>query len=144
MRTSPEYDLRYLAGIQCFNNREFFEAHEAWEDVWRDCDPEPRRFYQGLIQAAVALHHWGNGNWRGARRLFQSGRAYMSAFPSHSNGLNIELFWREMESALAETLRQRPPESTARLDSKLAPTIGLDPQPDCWPDPESFVSKDDS
>ena len=62
-----EYDPRFLAGISFFNRRQYFEAHEVWEDLWHECSPECRRFYQGLIQAAVALHHWRNGNWRGRK-----------------------------------------------------------------------------
>jgi predicted metal-dependent hydrolase len=53
--TSPSYDPRYLAGVVLFNRGDFFEAHEAWEDVWVDCAGEERVFYQGLIQAAVGL-----------------------------------------------------------------------------------------
>ncbi len=137
MGTAAEYDPHYLAGIRYFNRHEFFEAHEAWEDVWRDCDPEPRRFYQGLIQAAVALHHWGNGNWRGTRRLFHSGRTYMSAYPDAYLGLDILGFWRQMELAVADVLKDDPPAASARLDPALAPTIALDPPPVSWPADES-------
>jgi predicted metal-dependent hydrolase len=133
MGMAAEYDPRYLAGIQHFNRREFFEAHEVWEDLWRECRPEDRRFYQGLIQAAVALHHWGNGNWRGTHRLFHSGRTYMSAYPVPYQGLDIGSFWREMEQAIADVLKDAPPGDSARLDPARAPTIALDPLPARWP-----------
>jgi len=48
------------------------EGHEVWEELWLDCPAADRRFYQSLIQAAVALYHWGNGNLAGATRLFPS------------------------------------------------------------------------
>lgn len=55
------------AGIGFFNEGRYYDAHEVWEDLWRET-PEPRRrFYQGLIQAAVGLYHLQNGNDRGAR-----------------------------------------------------------------------------
>src|SRR5262249_34271574 len=69
-----EYDDRYLAGVQLFNAGEYFDAHEVWEDLWHDCPSADRRFYQSLIQAAVALYHWSRGNRPGAARLFDSGR----------------------------------------------------------------------
>ena len=50
-----DYEPRYLAGILFFNSHDFFEAHEVWEDLWADSHDDERRFYQGLIQAAVAL-----------------------------------------------------------------------------------------
>src|SRR5262245_57419384 len=56
------YDPRYLAGVLFFNRRDFFEAHEVWEDLWQECTGPERKFVQALIQAAVALYHFGNGN----------------------------------------------------------------------------------
>lgn len=133
MAAATEYDLRYLAGILYFNRREFFDAHEVWEDLWHDCGPENRRFYQSLIQAAVALYHWGNGNERGARRLFQSGRNYMSVYPDRHLGLDRIRFWREMEIAVADVLQDSAPDPSKRLDTSLCPTIELEPVPSAWP-----------
>ena len=59
-----------LQGIEHFNVCDFYESHEVWEDLWADYQGPARKFYQGLIQVAVALHHFGNGNIRGARKLF--------------------------------------------------------------------------
>jgi predicted metal-dependent hydrolase len=129
MGAATEYDPRYLAGILFFNRREFFEAHEVWEDLWHECGPENRRFYQSLIQAAVALHHWGNRNWRGARRLFHSSRNYMSVYPARHLGVDRERFWREMERAFAEVLPDSVPDPSKRLDKTLCPTIVLNPPP---------------
>jgi hypothetical protein len=36
-----------------------------------------------------------------------------------------------------------PDRHTLRLDEALAPQIALDPSPENWPDPESFVSDED-
>ncbi|MGC3968698.1 MAG: DUF309 domain-containing protein [Pirellulales bacterium] len=65
---SAQYDPLYLKGIELFNTCEFFEAHEAWEELWQEHFGPDRKFYQGLIQAAVAVHHFCNGNIRGAKR----------------------------------------------------------------------------
>jgi uncharacterized protein len=143
MASATEYDPRYLAGIDHFNRHEYFDAHEVWEDLWHECGPENRRFIQGLIQAAVALYHWNNGNWRGARRLFQSGRDYMSVYPSRHLGLDRERFWREMERAVVDLLRDPPPEGK-RLDMARCPTIELDPPPDVRPAELEFRTADQS
>ncbi|MCH7767292.1 MAG: DUF309 domain-containing protein [Acidobacteria bacterium] len=55
---NPTYAPQYLAGIRYFNERDFFESHEVWEDVWNDCDSGSRKFYQGLIQIAAGFPHW--------------------------------------------------------------------------------------
>ena len=47
----------WLYGIDLFNARYFWEAHEAWEGLWaaRQRDSEPALLMQGLIQIAAAL-----------------------------------------------------------------------------------------
>lgn len=47
----------YLHGIDLFNHGCYWEAHEAWEDLWLPLDKEdPVRIHtQGLIQASAAL-----------------------------------------------------------------------------------------
>lgn len=124
MSAATEYDPRYLEGIDLFNRREFFEAHEIWEELWHDTAGEDRRFYQGLIQAAVAAYHASNGNVPGARRLFHSGRKYMLVYPTLHLGLDIVGFWEAMERALVEFLVE-PALHQARLQGDAIPTIAL-------------------
>ena len=97
-------DSRYLTGVELFNAGEFFEAHEVWEDLWMECSSAERRFFQALIQAAVALHHFGRGNSTGATRLFHSGRRYMEPYRPAYLGLDVEQFWKTMEAHLAPAL----------------------------------------
>ena len=127
-----EYDHRYLAGIVHFNRRDFFEAHEVWEDLWHETAGPDRRFFQGLIQAAVAVYHAGNGNARGARRLFHSGRRYMSAYPDRHLGMDLPAFWTALETALTDLLADPIP-AGARLRAEVLPTIALTPGPTAWP-----------
>jgi uncharacterized protein len=102
--TPDSPDPRYLAGIELFNLREFFDAHEVWEDLWHECGSADRRFYQALIQAAVAAYHWQRGNAAGAKRLYHSGRKYMEPFRPAYMGLAIDDFWDAMASHLAGAL----------------------------------------
>jgi predicted metal-dependent hydrolase len=62
---------QYLRGISLFNNEKFFDAHEALEDVWRAAPPENKKFLQGLIQVAVAFHHYSTGNRVGMRSVLE-------------------------------------------------------------------------
>src|SRR5262245_9567755 len=133
-----DYDAHYLAGILYFNERAFFEAHEVWEDVWTEASGTERRFYQGLIQAAVALHHFRNGNVRGALKLYRSGRAYMEPLDEPYLGLDKQTFWEQMERCFQELLAQSEPDHSVRLDEELIPSIALHPPPDAWPDLADF------
>jgi predicted metal-dependent hydrolase len=138
------YDPRYLAGILFFNRRDFFEAHEVWEDLWNDCGDGDRRFYQALIQAAVALHHYSHGNLRGALKLYGTSKAYMDRYPSPHLGLDAAAFWRHMADCFAPAHAEPDPlRRDLRPDPALIPVIALDPEPPAWPDPEEFLEGED-
>jgi predicted metal-dependent hydrolase len=140
---AAEYDPRYLAGVLLFNRQDFFEAHEVWEDLWADSGPPERRFYQGLIQAAVGLLHFGNGNLRGAAKLYRSSRDYMAPYAPAYLGLDVAGFWRQMERCCAGVLGPGEPERSLRPVEELLPVITLEPPPPRWPDPDAFVTDED-
>jgi dienelactone hydrolase len=87
---------------------DFFEAHEVWEELWTDYRGDLRKFYQGLIQAAVALHHFGNGNIRGAKKLYHSSRAYLEPYRPVHEGIDVDKLLAELEQfgLLAQLLDQ--------------------------------------
>jgi predicted metal-dependent hydrolase len=132
----PDYDARYLAGIVLFNRSDYFEAHEVWEDLWMDTAGPDKRFFQALIQAAVGLLHFGNGNVRGAIKLYHSSRAYMERYPSPHLGLDTAAFWRQMEQCFATLLADPNPDRHIELDMALVPDIDLTPPPEAWPEVE--------
>lgn len=144
MAANPAYDDRYLAGILFFNGHDFFEAHEVWEAIWMDAGAD-KRFYQGLIQAAVALYHFGNGNLAGASKLFKSARDYMGKYTSPYLGLDHVRFWQQMEVCFHEMLStEKPDRHTIKLDEAKIPEITIDPQPAIWPDPQKFVEAEEN
>jgi predicted metal-dependent hydrolase len=96
--TLKDHSDFYELGIDLFNQGRFFECHEAWEEVWKRADGEPKLFYQGLIQAAVAILHAQRGNLEGARSLYEKASAKLEAIPDEHMGLAIA----ELRTALAE------------------------------------------
>ena len=57
-------------GMAQFRAGEYFEAHDDWEEVWRELSGRRRLFWQAMIQLAVGTHHWENGNQRGCRSVW--------------------------------------------------------------------------
>lgn len=139
MSTPPAYDPRYLAGIVLFNRQDYFEAHEVWEQLWLTCDGPDKRFYQGLIQAAVALCHFCNGNVRGALKLYHSSREYLGRYLPRYAGLNVEDFCAQMARCFAPLLAQPDPPLGLTPEEALLPQLSLDPAPAAWPDPAAFL-----
>ena len=88
MTRQPHVDF-YEHGIDLFNQGRFFECHEAWEEIWKRSDGELKFFYQGLIQAAVAILHAQRGNLEGARSLYRKASAKLDSIPHEHMGLAI-------------------------------------------------------
>ncbi len=123
------YDPRFVQGVNFFNECEFFEAHEVWEDLWSDDQSPSRRFFQGLIQVAVCLHHFGNENTRGALKLYHGCRSYLQDYRPHHQGVDVDKLLLELERCCAELLESQEEFPTARIVPDLIPEIHLDPPP---------------
>ena len=98
----PREAWRY--GIDLFNARYFWEAHEAWEKVWRNA-PEGSRgrdVVKGLIQVAAALFKLHLGNELGARRLAGRGLEHIETAARHHGE------WRGLSlDPVAHSVRER-------------------------------------
>lgn len=126
------YPDEYLIGVQLFNRGDYFEAHEVWEDLWRATAGPDRAFYQGLIQVAVGLCHYYNGNSMGACRLYHRFRGYLNGFQPSFQGLDLDAFLGSLER-LFEPALQAEPNETVWLDQSLVPPVTLEPAPQAWP-----------
>ena len=94
-----------LKGVEEFNRREFFEAHETLEDVWAEENGATRIFYQGLIQVAIGCCHVQRGNLDGALHLLGAGQAKLEPFPPAHLGLDVAGFRAGAARTLAEARR---------------------------------------
>ena len=127
MDTAVTYDPLYLRGIAYFNACEFFEAHEVWEELSKDYSGDQRLFYKGLIQSAVALHHFGNGNIRGARKVYLSSRGYLAAYCPVCVGLDLEKFLAQFDACFAEVAASTEQFPDIEMNPELIPEIALNP-----------------
>ena len=76
MNKEDEKEKLFQEGMKQYKAMDYFEAHEAWEDLWSDYYLEDRKFVQGLIQLAVSFVHIGNGNMIGAKNLLKKCLGY--------------------------------------------------------------------
>lgn len=77
----PDYAHHFLEGVDRFNARRFWDAHESWETIWLVAESDVEQFLQGLIQLAAAYHHIQRGTLRGAPRLFEAALRRLAGFP---------------------------------------------------------------
>ncbi|MGG4033333.1 DUF309 domain-containing protein [Paenibacillus cisolokensis] len=95
----PAYDEKYARYIALFNFRQaYYECHDEMEELWLEEGRDP--FWQGLLQAAVALHHWRGGNVSGAVKLFRGAIGKLSRYPAIERGLNVADLLEKSERAM--------------------------------------------
>jgi uncharacterized protein len=126
---SVDYPPHYLRGIELFNQCEFFESHEAWEELWQEDFGPSRKFYQGLIQAAVALHHFCNGNIRGAKKVYYGSCGYLAPYKPKHMGLDLDAFIAQLTSCFQEVIDSKEEFPQIEINADAIPEIHLDPPP---------------
>lgn len=110
------FDLEtYVRGIRLFNEGKFFDAHEVLEDVWRAAPAEQKKFLQGLIQLAVALHHHSKGNAVGALSLLERAARNLAAEPRACRGIHVADLLLSMKQCAAAIEQGMPLSSLPRL-----------------------------
>ena len=82
-------------GIICFNNKEYYDAHEYWEELWLNYKLEDAKFVQGLIQLAVSYFHFFNDNLKGAKSMLDKSKLKFSDC-SFSYGIDVKTLVSEI------------------------------------------------
>jgi len=93
------YDEKFVHFIVLFNiDRDYFECHEVMEELW--LEEGRNRFYQGLLQVAVGLHHWRNDNLSGAVKLFTAALEKLQPSGDVQHGLDLKQLKADTRQAL--------------------------------------------
>lgn len=128
----PAEEKRFFyEGVDLFNEGEFFEAHEAWEEIWKNTAGRKAKFYQGLIQAAVVLEHMNRSNPRGVQRVWASMLTKFDGLPEVFMGLNIPSFLAALRPVVAHVLEmettpgQQPYDVELKWNREKVPPVEL-------------------
>ena len=88
---SAQADPRFQQAVDLFNQCAWYEAHDAFEEIWHETADPDRRLLQGILQIAVAHVHLDRGNLRGATILLGEGVGSLSLAVPGDLGLNLPL-----------------------------------------------------
>ena len=99
---SPE---TFQLGIQQFNQKQFYQCHDTLEAIWIEAPEMDKRFYQGILQVAVACHHLSNLNIRGAIILLGEGIRRLNDYQPDYYGIDVDRLLDEAITLL-QTLQQ--------------------------------------
>lgn len=91
----------YERGLELARSGEFFEAHEAFEAVWRQAETDERDFYQGLVHTVVAWFQAERRNQVGSKRQLEKARRRLTAYAPSHEGLDVSGLLYTLDLALA-------------------------------------------
>jgi predicted metal-dependent hydrolase len=102
-----------LRGIELFNERAFFEAHEQMEEAMNSCEEDDNvadwEFYLGLLRAAVAHHKLTQGESSSAVFHLKAALDYLAPYPDRHHGLKLREFRCALAAELARLTARREP-----------------------------------
>ena len=91
--------------LELFDAGHYHAAHEVLDGLWESTHGADANFYKGLIQAAIAMHHFARGNDEGARKLYAGQRRLLAPYlPAHL-GLDVAGFFAELARVLGPLAR---------------------------------------
>ena len=92
-------DSMFIA-LNLFNNQKWYEAHDAFEEIWNSVDGDERQIIQGILQVSVSQFHLSKGNLNGATILLGEGLGRIKTRTKINLGIDLESFCRCLEVLL--------------------------------------------
>jgi uncharacterized protein len=82
------YPQEYYDFFIVFNDGDYYTGHDLLEAVW--LTDRSNLFLKGLLQMTVALYHYEYGNVKGARKMMEVAKQYLSPYKPQYWGLKLE------------------------------------------------------
>ncbi len=94
------FDNNFRDALDLFNNQKWYEAHDAFEDIWNTLNGDKRQIIQGLLQVSVSQFHLQRGNLNGATILLGEGLGRLKGRTHIDLGIDLDSFCRCLEELL--------------------------------------------
>ncbi len=89
-----------FVALNFFNNHQWYEAHDAFEEIWNTLDGDERQVIQGILQVSVSQFHLSKGNLNGATILLGEGLGRIKPRTKINLGIDLESFCLCLENLL--------------------------------------------
>ena len=106
--TSKNFKKSLDEAIDLFNNQKWYEAHDAFEDIWNDLVGDERQIVQGILQVSVSQFHLNKGNLNGAMILIGEGLGRIRNRASEDLEIDLKQLCRSLESLLSKLHSKTP------------------------------------
>ena len=106
--TSKRFKDSLQEAIDLFNNQKWYEAHDAFEDIWNNLVGDERQIVQGILQVSVSQFHLNKGNMNGAMILLGEGLGRIRNRRSEDLEIDLILLCGCLESLLNKLHTKTP------------------------------------
>ena len=86
--------------LDLFNNHKWYEAHDAFEEIWNFVEGDERQIIQGILQVSVSQFHLSKGNLNGATILLGEGLGRIKTRTKIDLGIDLVSFCECLETLL--------------------------------------------
>ena len=94
------FEDNLLNALNLFNKQKWYEAHDAFEDIWNTLDGDERQIIQGILQVSVSQFHLSKGNLNGATILLGEGLGRIKNRTNINLGIDLISFCKCLEELL--------------------------------------------
>ena len=99
-KDNKSFEDIFLDALNLFNNQQWYEAHDAFEDIWNTLEGDERQIIQGILQVSVSQFHLSKGNLNGATILMGEGLGRIKNRTNIDLGIDLESFCKSLEELL--------------------------------------------
>ena len=98
--STKNYKDSLFVALNLFNNHDWYEAHDAFEEIWNSLYGDERQVIQGILQVSVSQFHLSKGNLNGATILLGEGLGRIKSRTKINLGIDLESFCSCLENLL--------------------------------------------
>lgn len=114
---SQQLSEEALSGLEAFNNKRYYDAHEYLEHAWMNDETTGKDLYRAILQISVAYYQITRGNYRGAVKMFWRIRQWIEPLPETCRGVDVQRLRRDSSLVYQEIIRLGP-QRIREFDSK--------------------------
>jgi uncharacterized protein len=110
-------------GLQCLHQGDFYEAHEYFEDAWRQTAHDSREFYRALLLISGGFFRLEQDRANAAYKFFSHTLDWLDRFPNEYLGFDLESIRNFVENLLKQIDDDTPTESILESSRPIIPDI---------------------
>ena len=97
-----------VKGMELFNAGEYWLAHEALEEAWKEESGAVRELYRAILQTGVAYLHITRKNYNSAIKMYERVQKWIQPWPDVCRGIQIGQLRRDLDTVIEEVKRLGP------------------------------------